>query len=97
MCDACASKRDPVYARAAAGFVGGTQLSKLKSTKPSAASTTGVRGVSFRPQDNLWKATIGFKGEKINLGYFRSFEDAVKARQRGEEEYYEPFIEGNGS
>ncbi len=93
MCAKCAAKRDPVYARAAAGFTDGTQISKLKSTKPSKASKTGVRGVSYIERDDLWRAHIGFKGQKIKLGYFHNFTDAVKARRRAEEEYYGRFLQ----
>ncbi len=92
MCAECALKRNRIYARAAAGFVDGTLISKLKSIKPGKANTSGVRGVSFHQQDQLWRATIGFKGQKISLGYFREFNDAVKARQRAEDEYYGAFL-----
>ncbi len=93
MCAECAAKRDPVYARVAAGFMDGTQLSKLKSTKPSAVNVSGTRGVYPDKASGKWRAYIGFQGQRISLGYYHKLEDAVKARRRAEEEYYEPFIE----
>ncbi len=93
MCAKCADKVHTAKARANAGFTEGTQVSKLKSTKPSRASTSGVRGVSYHKRDKLWHAQIGFKGQKISLGYYHTMSEAVKARQRAEEELYGTFLE----
>ncbi len=97
MCAECADKVHTEKARANAGFVGGTQISKLRSTKPSKANKSGVRGVSQDSRSGKWRAGIKFKGKSINLGYYEKFEDAVKARQRGEEEYFGAFLETVGS
>lgn len=55
----------------------------------TAMSPTGVVGVL--PRGNKWYATI--KANKIsrNLGTFDNFEDAVKARQKAEEELFGSF------
>ncbi len=95
MCVKCADMVHIAKARAQAGFTEGTQVSKLKSTKPSAASTSGVRGVSFHKRDGLWRAQIGFKGQRISLGYYHTMTEAVKARQRAEEELYGTFLESH--
>ncbi len=92
MCAKCADKVHTEKARAAAGFIEGTQISKLKSTKPSKATVSGVRGVSYYAKNNRWVAQIGFKGQKIKLGSFADISDAIKARQRAEEEYYGAFL-----
>lgn len=93
MCAKCADKVHTTKARKEAGFVEKTQISKLKSEKMSKANTSGVKGVSYHARDNLWRAQIGFKGQKISLGYYRNFEDAVKARRRAEEKYFDTFLE----
>lgn len=93
MCAKCADKVHTAKARAKAGFTDGTQISKLKSTKLNKANTSGVNGVRYCKRDNLWQAQIGFKGQKINLGYYTHFADAVKARHRAEEEYFGTFLE----
>ncbi len=45
MCAECAAKYAAAKARASAGYVEGTQLAKISDMTPSAANTTGVRGV----------------------------------------------------
>ncbi len=97
MCVECADKVHTAKARANAGFVGGTQISKIRSDKLNKANKSGVRGVCLDKRSGKWRAGIGFKGKRINLGYYNKFEDAVKARQRGEEEYFGTFLETVGS
>ena len=45
---------------------------------------SGVKGVCFETRANKWRAYIGFAGEKIRLGYFSSFDEAVSARKNAE-------------
>ena len=45
---------------------------------------SGVKGVCFETRANKWRAYIGFAGEKIRLGYFSNFDEAVVARQNAE-------------
>ncbi len=93
MCAKCADKVHTEKARANAGFVDGTQLSKIRPGKLSKANTSGVVGVCLDKRTGKWRAQIGFKGQKIKLGYFAKFEDAVKARQLAEEKYFDPILE----
>lgn len=46
-CAECAQKHNAACAIKNAGFINGTQLSKIQNMKPSAANTSGCRGVSF--------------------------------------------------
>lgn len=41
----------------------------------------------------MWVAYISVHGKRIHLGRYHRLEDAVKARQRGEDEYFLPLIE----
>lgn len=50
-------------------------------------NTSGFVGVSWNSNPGRWHASIGYKGKIINLGYYISFEDAVKARIEGEKKY----------
>ncbi len=93
MCVKCADKSHIEKARNRAGFVDGTQLSKIRTVKLSKANTSGVTGVTYDKRSGRWRAQIGFKGQKIKLGYFYRFEDAVKARRRAEEKYFDTFLE----
>lgn len=56
-------------------------------------NTSGVIGVEWVPATNRWKTVIFFKGRRCYLGSYEKFEDAVKARKQGEEEYHDKFLE----
>ncbi len=95
MCAKCADKVHTEKARANAGYVDGTQLSKIRDMTPSAANTSGVRGVYYESKFDRWRAQIIFQKKRYYLGTFKKKEDAVKARQRAEEELFSPFLEAN--
>lgn len=92
MCRQCAAQYAMDKARERAGFVEGTQLSKLASCK-TADNLSGVRGVYYTSETGRYTARIKFKGKSYYLGSFYNLEDAVKARQKGEEELFGPFLE----
>ena len=96
MCNECSGKYGAEIARRSAGFVGGTQITKITDMTPTAANTSGVRGVCFEKRSNKWRARLRFKGKTINLGYFSEFDDAVKARQKAEQTYFGEFLESRG-
>ncbi len=76
-----------------AGFIEGTQLSKLVRSTPNANSTSGVRGVFFNRRSGKWRAMLKFQGKDHYLGEYVKIEDAMKARQRAEEQYFAPLLE----
>lgn len=92
-CAECAKKHNAACARENAGFVDGTQLSKIQSMKPSAANSGGCRGVSYDRSKKLWEAKIIFKRKRIRLGYFKNFNDAVKAQKEAEKTVFGEFLE----
>ncbi len=77
-------------------FYEGTEISKIKSKKPQSNNTSGVRGVHWNKRLRKWQASIKFKHKPIYLGVFVNKEDAINARKRAEEVYYEPLIEKYG-
>jgi len=93
MCADCARKSSVGKAFEAAGFTQGTQLSKISDMTPSAANTSGCRGVYFHKKQKKWCAYLKFQGKLMRLGSYANFEDAVKARKRAEEEVFETFLE----
>lgn len=93
MCSVCAAKYAAEKARAEAGFVEGTQLSKIRNMTPSAANTSGYRGVYYESKFDRYRAQIKFKGKRYYLGTYKNIEDAIKARQRAEEELFGTFLE----
>jgi N-acyl-D-amino-acid deacylase len=54
---------------------------------------SGARGVYYEQKSGKWRARLRFKRRLISLGTFTSFEEAVKARKRGEELIYGEFLE----
>lgn len=93
MCNECAGKYAALKMREKAGFVDGTQISRIKSDKLIATNTSGARGVYFDKSTGKWRARLKFKGKLMNFGSYTSFEEAVKARKLAESEYYGEFLE----
>lgn len=60
---------------------------RLKSTKPTAKSTTGVRGVYFNERKKNYQAFINVDKKQVYLGSSRNFDKAVKMRRDAEREY----------
>jgi len=50
-------------------------------------SNSGVNGVSFRADNSKWRAEITVKSTKINLGSFKTVEEASAARLHAEIKY----------
>ena len=88
MCESCRAKYATGIARENAGFVEGTQLSKIKNMTVPSTNTSGARGVYFDKRSNKWRARLKYKGKLMNFGTFDKFEDAVTARKKAEEEYF---------
>lgn len=97
MCTNCLQKMSAKSMLEAAGFVGGTQITKIKDMKLTAANTSGTRGVYWHKRQHKWYARLKFQGKLLNLGSFSNYDDAVKARQRAEEEVYGNFLSEIGN
>ena len=70
----------------------GTDINKIKASKATSRSKSGIRGVCWNERKGKWRANIGFKGKKIDLGYYDNIDDAIAARKAAEEKYYAPVI-----
>ena len=93
MCNDCRGKYATERMREKAGYVGGTQISRIKNDTPGVSNTSGVRGVYFDKKSNKWRARLRFQGKIYNLGSYSGFEDAVKARKQAEDDIYGKFLE----
>jgi hypothetical protein len=60
----------------------------LKSTKPTAKSTTGVRGVYFSKRKKNYQAFINVDKKQVYLGSSADFEKAVSLRKNAEKEFW---------
>lgn len=56
-------------------------------------NTTGYKGVYYNKRDKTWNARVTVSGRTILLGTFPTKEEAIAARQEGEEKYYLPQLE----
>ena len=97
MCAACAAQYAAERARDSAGYVGGTQLTKLKEMKKTTVTASGVRGVYWDARSNKWRAQLKFKGKLMSFGSFDQLEQAVEARKKAEEEYFGAFLAEHGA
>ena len=74
-------------------YIDGTCVEMIRANTLRRNNTSGVQGVDWLAKKQRWRATICFKGKRHYLGSYEKFEDAVKARKRGEEEYHNKFLE----
>lgn len=51
-------------------------------------NTSGFTGVSWYARDRKWKAEIMVDNQRIYLGYFENFEEAVEARKKAKIKYH---------
>ena len=80
------------YGRASLTYIDGTCLEMIRANTVRSNNTSGVPGVEWMKDKQKWRSSICFKGKRQYLGNYSKFEDAVKARKRAEEEYFEPFL-----
>lgn len=45
-------------------------------------------GINFEKQRGLWRARIGVNYKRIELGFFNTYEEALKVRLEAEKKYY---------
>ena len=70
-----------------------TNFQVIESNVPPKNNRSGYKGVWWDAHRQMWVAYISVHGKRIHLGRYNRLEDAVKARQRGEDEYFLPLIE----
>ena len=75
----------------AVAFGGGTNIADITKRGLRVDNKTGVRGVVKR--GSRFRALIGFKKKKYNLGTFDTLEEAIEARKKAEAEMYDTFLE----
>ncbi len=93
LCKKCQDKKAVAAMLENAGFVDGTQVSRIRDMKPTAACKSGVRGVFFNSRSRKWRAMLRFRRKNIYLGEYADFNQAVEARKEAEEKYFQSFLE----
>lgn len=95
MCNKCAQKYAAEKMRERAGFVDGTQITKLNNADKSSNNSSGIRGVYYDRKSNKWRARLRFKGKVMDFGSYYSINDAIEARKKAEESVFEEFLESH--
>lgn len=65
-----------------------TESHNSYNTRTAKNNTSGRSGISFAKDRNMWRAQIRVNGKQTRLGSYKTFEDAVKAREQAEIEVY---------
>lgn len=60
--------------------------------RASSESFTGVKGVSYKKERDRYIARITVNGKTKFLGYFKLITDAIDARNKAEELYFNPIL-----
>lgn len=71
----------------------GTNFQVIESDSLPKNNTSGHKGVYWDAKRELWQAYIHVHRKRKFLGRYSKYEDAVKARELAEEQYFEPLIE----
>lgn len=64
-----------------------TRTENLRNRGMSSHNTSGITGVSWNKERQQWVARINVNKRALHLGWYLSFNEAVKARQEAEERY----------
>lgn len=70
-----------------------TSLALISNKKIRKNNTSGCTGVVYQKKLKKWRASIMFKGRRIELGCYSKIDDAIKARKEAEEKYFKPILE----
>ena len=92
MCKDCAAEYAIIKVRDGAGYVEGTQISKIKNIKRESDNASGIRGVYYESKTGKYRARVSFQGKNYSFGSYSSIEEAAKARKAGEEELFGTFL-----
>ena len=71
-----------------------TRAQNTENTGIRSDNTSGVKGVRFHKRSGLWNARVQHGGVCHSLGYFKTIEEAKKARMAGAERLHGEFFSG---
>lgn len=68
-----------------------TLAENMKNQSIYSSNTSGMQGVTFKKSMNKWSVRANKDGKRLHLGYYTSFDEAVRVRKQAEIEYgYHP-------
>lgn len=91
----CMGEKNILKMREAAGFVSGTQVSKLLRImeKNAEAPDEEMIGVGYDKRSRKWRASLKFQGIVHRLGSYDTAAEAAQARRAAEREWFETFLQ----
>lgn len=79
--------------REAAGYIDGTQFSRIRSVPKTAANASGVVGVYYDRKSGKWDARLTCQGKRHYLGRYNTIAEAAAVRKQAEAEWFGNLIE----
>lgn len=67
-----------------------TNIALIYRDKPQSHNTSGQKGISWSKEKRKWHVYINIHNKRKHIGYYISFEEAVKYRKLAEELYHKP-------
>lgn len=67
------------------------KLQNAQNAKRRKDNSSGVKGVGWDPEAELWRARIRVDGKRIHLGRFEKLEDAQEAYRKASVKYHQDF------
>lgn len=61
-----------------------THVVNMKNKSLYATNKTGVPGVEYHKRDGVWRAKIGVDGKQVQLGSYKTKDEAIAARMAGQ-------------
>lgn len=93
MCTECLKTYAPEKMREKAGFVDGTQITKLKLETTKSTNASGIRGIYYDRKTGKYRARLKFKGKLLNFGSYSTLNEAIEAREKAAEAYYAEYLD----
>lgn len=72
--------------------IDGTTIERLQGMKARTDNKTGIRGIS-KAGEQKYRAYIGLSGQRYDLGYYKTAEEAAAVRQEVSRQLFDPVIE----
>jgi len=88
----CMQKDRPAHAKEKY-LINSTNVSIIRSSKPTKRSKTGIRGVSWDERKQKYRAALCCQGIRYDLGIFDTLTEAVHARKGAEAKYFKPILD----
>lgn len=67
------------------------QMNMINPRKSNTSGCIGIHSRKYNGKHVSWRVRLGLNNKRINIGDFKDYEDAVKARHEAEKKYFGEF------